>query len=53
MQNGLEGLLAPLRRDPAHAAIMLDVDGTLAPIDDRPQDAAVPEKARELLARLA
>ena len=53
MQNGLEALLAPLKRDPAHAAILLDVDGTLAPIVERPEDASVPEEARELLGRLA
>ena len=53
MQTGLEALLAPLKEDPAHAAILLDVDGTLAPIVERPEDAAVPERARELLARLA
>lgn len=53
MQNGLEALLAPLKRDPAHAAILLDVDGTLAPIVERPEDAAVPDRARELLRQLA
>lgn len=49
----MEELLAPLRRDPGRAAILLDVDGTLAPIVDRPDDAAVPEPTRELLRRLA
>jgi trehalose 6-phosphate phosphatase len=49
----MEELLAPLRRDPEGAAILLDVDGTLAPIVDRPDDAAVPEPTRELLRRLA
>ena len=29
--------------------MLLDVDGTLAPIVDRPEDAAVPEGTRELL----
>jgi trehalose 6-phosphate phosphatase len=49
----MEELLAPLRRDPGSAAILLDVDGTLAPIVDRPDDAAVPDPTRELLRRLA
>lgn len=31
----------------------MDVDGTLAPIVDRPEDAAVPEETTRLLARLA
>lgn len=53
MLNGLEALLAPLKRDPAQAAVLLDVDGTLAPIVERPEDAGVPEAARELLRRLA
>lgn len=53
MQNGLEALLAPLKRDPDHAAILLDVDGTLAPIVDRPEEAAVPDRVRGLLQRLA
>jgi trehalose 6-phosphate phosphatase len=46
-------LLAPLRDDPAHAAILTDVDGTLAGIVERPEQTAVPEAAREALARLA
>lgn len=46
-------LIAPLRADPKHAAILTDVDGTIAPIVERPEDAAVPEPTRELLARLA
>jgi trehalose 6-phosphate phosphatase len=46
-------LLAPLRADPAHAAILTDVDGTLAPIVARPELAAVPPGASALLERLA
>jgi trehalose 6-phosphate phosphatase len=46
------GPLGPLRDDPAHAAILTDVDGTLAPIVPRPEEAAVPPRATELLARL-
>ena len=34
--------LARLRDAPESAAILLDVDGTLAPIVERPEDAAVP-----------
>ena len=46
-------LLGRLAADPAAAAIMLDVDGTLAPIVDRPDDARVPDETRRELARLA
>jgi len=49
----LEELLAPLRADPSHAAILTDVDGTIAPIADLPEEAAVPEETRELLRELA
>jgi trehalose 6-phosphate phosphatase len=44
--------LERLREDPARAAILLDVDGTLAPIVARPEDAGVPEATREVLRRL-
>ncbi len=40
----------PTRRG---TAILTDVDGTLAPIAPRPEDAAVPEKARAILAELS
>jgi trehalose 6-phosphate phosphatase len=46
-------LLAPLRRAPERSALVLDVDGTLAPIVSRPELAAVPEETRAELARLA
>ena len=46
-------LLAPLRDDPAHAAILTDVDGTLAPVVERPEQTSVPEQAQEALARLS
>lgn len=42
-----------LRADPARAAILTDVDGTLAPIAERPEEAAVPERATELLQGLS
>jgi trehalose 6-phosphate phosphatase len=41
-----------LLADPARAAILTDVDGTLAPIVERPEQAAVPEQASQLLADL-
>jgi trehalose 6-phosphate phosphatase len=45
-------LLEPIRANPARAAILTDVDGTLAPIVDRPEQAAVPAAATELLGSL-
>jgi trehalose 6-phosphate phosphatase len=42
-----------LAAEPARAAVLLDVDGTLAPIVTRPEDAEVPEDVRQELARLA
>src|SRR4029077_20179155 len=50
MADDLLGLLAAA---PSEAAVVLDVDGTLAPIVDRPEDARVPDEARRELARLA
>jgi trehalose-phosphatase len=46
-------VLAPLREEPARAAILTDVDGTLAPIVERAEEAAVPAAAREALAALS
>jgi trehalose 6-phosphate phosphatase len=48
-----DDLLRRLAGDPELAAILLDVDGTLAPIVDRPDDARVPDETRRELARLA
>ena len=45
--------LAPLRADPARAAILLDIDGTLAPIVRHADDAAVPEATRAQLIAVA
>jgi trehalose 6-phosphate phosphatase len=45
-------LLARLAEDPTKAALFLDVDGVLAPIVPRPEDARVPEGTREELRRL-
>jgi trehalose 6-phosphate phosphatase len=44
--------VARLAEDPARAAILLDVDGALAPIVPRPEDARVPPETREELRRL-
>lgn len=46
-------LLRSLAEKPDEAAILLDVDGTLAPIVARPELAAVPEETRVELRRLA
>jgi trehalose 6-phosphate phosphatase len=46
-------LLERLRVEPQRAAILLDVDGVLAPIVERPENSQVPEETREELRRLA
>jgi trehalose 6-phosphate phosphatase len=48
----LEEDLRPLTREPGRAAIFCDIDGTLAPIVDRAEEAHVPEEASLLLGRL-
>jgi trehalose 6-phosphate phosphatase len=45
--------LARLSAEPALAAVLLDVDGTLAPIVPDPAEARVPEGTREELRRLS
>jgi trehalose 6-phosphate phosphatase len=45
-------LLAPLAAAPGRAALVLDVDGTLAPIVARPELARVPDETRSELRRL-
>jgi trehalose 6-phosphate phosphatase len=45
--------LEPLRSDPDHGAILLDIDGTLAPIVRHATDAHVPEATRALLIEIA
>ena len=52
-ETGGGALLDALRRDPARAAILTDVDGTLAPIAERPEGAAVPAEATAVLAELS
>jgi len=48
-----EALLAPFLAAPGRCAVLMDVDGTLAPIVDRPEDAVVPEETTRLLGELA
>jgi trehalose 6-phosphate phosphatase len=45
--------LRPLTADPARSALFFDVDGTLAPIVQRAQDAQVPKETSLVLARLS
>jgi trehalose 6-phosphate phosphatase len=49
----LADALSPLRADPSRSAVLLDVDGTLAPIVRYTEDAHVPEATRSLLIPLA
>ncbi len=49
----LSGALSLLRADPARSAILLDVDGTLAPIVRHADDAHVPEPTRAPLIAIA
>ncbi len=45
--------LEPLRADPSRAAVLLDIDGTLAPIVRHAEDAHVPQATRTLLIEIA
>ena len=45
--------LARIAAEPAKAGLFLDIDGVLAPIVERPEDARVPVETREVLRRLA
>ncbi|HEU4977145.1 MAG TPA: trehalose-phosphatase [Baekduia sp.] len=49
----LDDALAPLLADPARAAVLLDIDGTLAPIVRHADDAHVPEPTRAPLIAIA
>jgi trehalose 6-phosphate phosphatase len=51
-EAGLESM-ARLRAAADRAAILTDVDGTLAPIVERPEQAAVPARAKQLLEQLS
>jgi trehalose 6-phosphate phosphatase len=46
-------VIAPLRVNPDSSAILLDIDGTLAPIVDNASDAHVPQSTRQLLTAVA
>jgi trehalose 6-phosphate phosphatase len=45
--------LEPIRSDPPHSAVLLDIDGTLAPIVRHAADAHVPEATRTLLIEIS
>ena len=49
----LEQLLQPLKADPSRSAVLLDVDGVLAPIVQHPDDAHMPETTRRPLIDIA
>ncbi len=49
----LNAVLAPLRANPTRTAILLDIDGTLAPIVENAADATVPEATRMMLIEVA
>src|SRR4051794_31611191 len=49
----LDELLRPLREDPERSAVLLDVDGVLAPIVQHPDDAHMPETTRRPLIEVA
>jgi trehalose 6-phosphate phosphatase len=49
----LAELLAPLLAAPAESALLLDIDGTLAPIVSDPEEAGVPAETRDVLRALA
>src|SRR5919106_4836105 len=48
-----ERMLARLRERPAETAILCDIDGTLAPIVERADEARVPDATRDVLETLA
>jgi trehalose 6-phosphate phosphatase len=49
----LAGALEPLRSAPERGAVLCDLDGTLAPVVLRPEDAEVPEETRAALSAVA
>jgi trehalose 6-phosphate phosphatase len=51
--DALAESLRPLTGDPAHGAVFCDIDGTLAPIVQRADEAHVPKEVSRLLGRLA
>ena len=51
--DSLPELLAPLKEDPRRSAVLLDVDGVLAPIVQNADDAHMPESTRRPLIEVA
>jgi trehalose 6-phosphate phosphatase len=51
--DGLDEALTPLREDPSRAAVLTDIDGTIAPIVLDPKESAVPSRTRGLLRDLS
>lgn len=51
--SDLDRWLEPLRENPSQAAVLTDIDGTIAPIVLDPKQAAVPARTRELLRALS
>ena len=51
--NDTDAIIEPLRAEPSRSAILCDVDGTLAPIVEDPDAAAVPTQTRAVLGELA
>jgi trehalose 6-phosphate phosphatase len=49
----LEEILQPLKAEPERSAVLLDVDGVLAPIVQHPDDAHMPESTRRPLIDVA
>jgi trehalose 6-phosphate phosphatase len=49
----LEEILQPVKADPVRSAVLLDVDGVLAPIVQHPDDAHMPETTRRPLIEVA
>jgi trehalose-phosphatase len=52
-EQNLHSLITPLLEHPESGAVLTDIDGTLAPIAQQPELAAVPEGARAALAELS
>jgi trehalose 6-phosphate phosphatase len=52
-QLAISAMVEPLRADPASAAVLFDIDGTLAPIVRHASDAHIPEGTRKQLIALA
>ena len=49
----MDELLRPLKEDPERSAVLLDVDGVLAPIVQHPDDSHMPETTRRPLIEVA